>query len=282
MKVSSLHNSPFSILNSTFVVSYPQLKITFLGTGTSSGVPMIACSCDVCTSTDKKDKRLRSSILVQSPSTTLVVDTTPDFRYQMLRIGAKKLDAVLFTHPHKDHVAGLDDVRAFNFFQNKPMPLYGNSLTLDAIMRDFAYAFADKKYPGVPELELNEITLDPFSIGDIPVIPILVWHMKMPVYGFRFGHFTYITDANRIDEREKEKIKGSKVLVINALRKEKHISHYNLEEAIALVHDLQIPEAYFTHISHQLGKYADIEKNLPTGIHLAYDGQHLTVGPSPA
>jgi phosphoribosyl 1,2-cyclic phosphate phosphodiesterase len=256
-------------------VSHPQLKITFLGSGTSSGVPMIACSCEVCTSTDKKDKRLRSSILVESASTTIVVDTTPDFRYQMLRINSKKLDAVLFTHPHKDHVAGLDDVRAYNFFQHRSMPLYGNSMTLDAVMRDFAYAFADKKYPGVPNLELNEITLDPFTIGDIPVTPIEVWHLKMPVYGFRFGDFTYITDANRIDEEEKEKIKGSKILVVNALRKEKHISHYALDEAIDLVQELQVPEAYFTHISHQLGKHNAIEKELPVGIHLGYDGLQL-------
>jgi phosphoribosyl 1,2-cyclic phosphate phosphodiesterase len=258
-------------------VKAPALKITFLGTGTSTGVPMIACPCEVCHSTDKKDKRLRSSILVESPTTTLVVDTTPDFRYQMLRIDAKKLDAVLFTHPHKDHIAGLDDVRAFNFFQQHGMPLYGNSMTLDAVMRDFAYAFADKKYPGVPELELNEITLDSFVVGDIPVTPVQVWHLKMPVSGFRFGDITYITDANRIDAAEKEKIKGSRVLIVNALRREKHISHYTLDEAIELVHELEIPEAYFTHISHQLGKHAAVEKELPAHIHLAYDGLQLVV-----
>ncbi|RYF85032.1 MAG: MBL fold metallo-hydrolase [Chitinophagaceae bacterium] len=255
----------------------PPLKITFLGTGTSSGVPMIACHCAVCTSPDKKDKRLRSSIQIESANTTVVVDTTPDFRYQMLRICATKLDAVLFTHPHKDHIAGLDDVRSFNFFQQKAMQLYGNSMTLDAIMREFAYAFADKKYPGVPELELNEITLDPFTIGDIPVIPVEVWHLKMPVYGFRFGSFTYITDANRIDESEKEKIRGSEILVVNALRKEAHISHYTLNEAIDLVHELEVPEAYFTHISHQLGRHEEIESQLPQGIHLAYDGLQLTI-----
>lgn len=238
---------------------------------------MIACSCEVCTSVDKKDKRLRSSIQVESATTTIVVDTTPDFRYQMLRIGAKKLDAVLFTHPHKDHTAGLDDVRAFNFFQGKVMPLYGNSMTLDAVMRDFAYAFADKKYPGVPELELNEITLDPFVIGDVPVIPVQVWHLKMPVYGFRLGPLTYITDANRIDESEKEKIRGSQIIVVNALRKEKHISHYTLEEAIELVQELQVPQAYFTHISHQLGKHQDVEATLPAGIHLAFDGLVLNI-----
>lgn len=259
------------------MVSTPSLKITFLGTGTSSGVPMIACDCAVCTSTDKEDKRLRSSILVESEHTRFVVDTTPDFRYQMLREKVKSLDAVLFTHPHKDHIAGLDDVRAFNFFQEQAMQIYANQMTIDALMREFAYAFADKKYPGVPNLELNSINLEPFSIGDIPVIPIQVWHLKMPVYGFRFGDFTYITDANRIEETEKEKIRGSKILVVNALRKEKHISHYTLDEAVALVHELEIPEAYFTHISHQLGRHADVEKTLPEGIHLGFDGLQVNV-----
>lgn len=256
---------------------YPPLKITFLGTGTSSGVPMIACDCAVCTSSDPKDNRLRSSILVESGKTTLVVDTTPDFRYQMLRARVKHLDAVLFTHPHKDHIAGLDDVRAFNFFQEQAMQLYGNQMTLDALMREFAYAFADKKYPGVPQLELNAIGLEPFSIGDIDVVPVQVWHLKMPVFGFRFGSFTYITDANRIDETEKEKIRGSEVIVVNALRREKHISHYTLDEAVALVRELGVPNAYFTHISHQLGRHADVDPRLPEGIHLAYDGLVLHI-----
>ena len=193
-------------------MSYPPLKITFLGTGTSSGVPMIACDCEVCTSTDKKDKRLRPSILVQSATTTIVVDTGPDFRYQMLRHKVKQLDAVIFTHPHKDHIAGLDDIRAFNYFTKKPMEVYADSLTEEAIKREFYYAFADTKYPGVPEFEYETITNEPFMIGDIPVTPVLVWHLKMPVLGFRFGKFTYITDANRIDETEKEKIKGSEIL----------------------------------------------------------------------
>ena len=238
---------------------------------------MIACECRVCTSTDKKDVRLRSSIMVQSSSTTVVVDTTPDFRYQMLRAKVKSLDAALFTHPHKDHIAGLDDVRAFNYFQEQAMAVYANPMTIDALMREFAYAFADKKYPGVPNIELNTIGLEPFSIGDIPVAPLQVWHLKMPVFAFRFGDFTYITDANRIDESEKEKIWGSKILVVNALRKEKHISHYSLDEAIALVEELQVPEAYFTHISHQLGRHDEVEKNLPPGMHLAFDGLQLTV-----
>lgn len=252
-------------------LKYPPLKITFLGTGTSSGVPMIACQCEVCTSTNKQDKRLRSSILVQSPTTTLVVDTTPDFRYQMLRADVRKLDAVLFTHPHKDHIAGLDDVRAYNFSTDQHMQIYANQMTIDALMREFAYAFADKKYPGVPNLELNPIDLEPFVIGDIPVTPIMVWHLKMPVYGFRFGNFTYITDANRIEENEKEKIRGSSIMVVNALRKEKHISHYTLGEAVELVKELQVPQAYFTHISHQLGKHSDVESGLPDGIYLGYD-----------
>ena len=238
---------------------------------------MIACDCQVCTSTDKKDKRLRSSILVRSSTTTLVVDTGPDFRYQMLREKVKHLDAVIFTHPHKDHLAGLDDIRAYNFFTRKPMDIYADSLTEEALRRDFYYAFSDTKYPGIPELDLHTITLEPFIVGDIPVVPILVWHLKMPVMGFRFGPFTYITDANRIDEEEKEKIWGSKVMVVNALRKDKHISHYNLEEAINLVQELQVPEAYFTHISHQLGRHGEIEPTLPEGMHLAYDGLQVEV-----
>lgn len=213
--------------------------------------------------------------MIESEKTRIVVDTTPDFRYQMLRENIKRLDAVLFTHPHKDHIAGLDDVRAFNYIQQQVMQVYANQMTIDALMREFAYAFADKKYPGVPNLELNSIALDPFFIGDIEILPVEVWHMKMPVYGFRFGDFTYITDANRIEESEKEKIRGSKILVLNALRREKHISHYNLEEAIRLVQELEIPEAYFTHISHQLGRHDEIEKHLPKGIHLAYDGLKL-------
>ncbi|MBI5857663.1 MAG: MBL fold metallo-hydrolase [Sphingobacteriales bacterium] len=251
------------------------MKITFLGTGTSSGVPMIGCECDVCISTDKKDKRLRASILVQSAKTTLVVDTGPDFRYQMLRQKIKHLDAVLFTHPHKDHLAGLDDIRAFNFFTKKPIDVYADSLTEEAVRRDFYYAFTDTKYPGIPELNLNTISLEPFMIGDIPVIPILVWHLKMPVMGFRFGKFTYITDANRIDEPEKEKIRGSEVMVLNALRKQTHISHFTLDEAIDVVTELKVPLTYFTHISHQLGKHEDIESELPEGIHLSYDGLQL-------
>ncbi len=253
-------------------MSYPDLKITFLGTGTSSGVPMIGCNCEVCISPDKKDKRLRSSILVQSKTTTLVVDTTPDFRYQMLRADVKHLDAVVFTHPHKDHIAGLDDIRAYNFFLNKPMEIFANALTEEALRREFVYVFAENKYPGIPKLNMNTIATEPFMVGDIPIIPIVVYHLKMPVLGFRFGKFTYITDANRIDENEKQKIKGSEVIVLNVLRKEKHISHFTLDEAVALVNELKIPKAYFTHISHQLGKHEDINNELPLNMQLAWDG----------
>ncbi|MBS1920308.1 MAG: MBL fold metallo-hydrolase [Bacteroidetes bacterium] len=252
-------------------MTYPRLKITFLGTGTSSGVPMIGCKCEVCTSTDKKDKRLRSSILVQSAKTTIIVDTGPDFRYQMLREDIRHLDAVLFTHPHKDHLAGLDDIRAFNFFSKKPMDVYADSLTEEAVRRDFYYAFSDTKYPGIPEINMNTITLEPFIVGDIPVTPIQVWHLKMPVMGFRFGKFTYITDANRIDDNEKEKIMNSEVLVLNALRKTVHISHFNLSQAIELSRELKAEKTYFTHISHQLGKHAEVEAELPDNIHLSYD-----------
>jgi phosphoribosyl 1,2-cyclic phosphate phosphodiesterase len=232
----------------------------------------------VCRSCDPKDNRLRSSILVQSAKTTLVVDTGPDFRYQMLREKIKHLDAVVFTHSHKDHLAGLDDVRAFNFLTKKHVSIYADTSTELAIRREFYYAFSDFKYPGIPELNIQQISLEPFIVGDIPVIPILVWHLKMPVLGFRFGKITYITDANQIDDSEKEKIKGSEVLVVNALRKQKHISHFTLDEAIELAMELKISTAYFTHLSHQMGLHADIEAELPDHIHLAWDRMVLEFG----
>lgn len=257
-------------------MSYPSLRVTFLGTGTSGGVPMIACGCHVCTSPDPKDKRLRSSILVQSAHTSLVVDTTPDFRTQMLREEVKKLDAVVYTHLHKDHIAGLDDIKAYNYFQKKSIDIYANELTQNALKREFSYIFADKKYPGVPSVNMHTINNELFTVGDIPVLPVLVYHLHMPVLGFRFGKFTYITDANRIDEEEKQKIKGSDTLVINALRKTEHISHFTLQEAIGLVEELKIPNGYITHISHQLGTHAEISKELPDNIKLAWDGLVLT------
>lgn len=253
-------------------MAYPSLTITFLGTGTSSGIPMIACGCEVCKSADRKDKRLRSSILVRSARTTLVVDAGPDFRYQMLRDHVDHLDAILFTHAHKDHIAGLDDVRAYNFFSGKPMNVYATHATQGEIRREFPYAFTEKRYAGVPEIALHTIDNQPFLIGDIPVLPIHVWHMKMPVLGFRFGSFTYITDANRIEPQELKKVEGTRILTLNTLRKEEHISHFNLSEGISLARQLEAEQTYFTHLSHQMGTHAATSKELPAGMALAYDG----------
>jgi phosphoribosyl 1,2-cyclic phosphate phosphodiesterase len=257
--------------------SNPPITVTFLGSGTSSGVPMIGCDCEVCTSNNPKDNRLRSSILVQSATTTFVIDTTPDFRYQMLRSNTKKLHAVLFTHPHKDHVAGLDDIRAYNYFQEKPMDVYANALTQETLLNDFHYAFAEIKYPGLPRIELHTIDETPFTIGDIAITPIKVWHMKMIVLGFRMGNFTYITDANKIDDAEKDKIKGSEIVVLNALRKEKHLSHFTLDEAVEIANELGAQQTYFTHMSHQLGLHNTINGELPAHIQLAYDGLSFSI-----
>lgn len=239
---------------------------------------MIACGCAVCHSADQKDKRLRSSILVQSDQTTLVIDTGPDFRQQMLTYAVKKLDAIAITHAHKDHIGGLDDVRAYNYFQQKPMQLYATQASQERIKMEFDYAFSAIKIAGVPSITLHLINeQEPFTVGDLTVIPIPVWHMRMPVLGFRLGDFTYITDANRIDEPSKEKIRGSKILVLNALRHETHISHFTLKEAIALADELEIPQAYFTHISHQMGFHQEIEASLPPGRNLAYDGLKISI-----
>ena len=258
-------------------MTHPELKITFLGTGTSSGVPMIACNCKVCSSPDSRDKRLRSSILVQSQTTSIVVDTTPDFRTQMLRENVNHLDAILFTHPHKDHVAGMDDIRAFNYFQNKPMDIYANELTQEALRRDFFYIFDQNKLPGIASVNMHTVTHESFRVGDILITPVWVLHLRMPVLGYRFGDFTYITDANKIVESELEKIRGSKVLVINALRKKSHISHFTLQEAIDVAQELEIPDTYLTHISHQMGRHEEVSAELPQGIHFGYDGLQLKV-----
>lgn len=247
--------------------------VTFLGTGTSQGVPVIACNCDVCLSVDKKDKRLRSSILIEMEEGIFVIDTGPDFRYQMLRENVKQLDGILYTHEHKDHIAGLDDVRAFNHKQKDVIPIYACRRTLEAIKREFHYAFIEPYYPGVPKLQLHEIKGEQFTLADtIAVTPIEVMHYKMPVNGFRIRDFTYITDMKTISKEEKIKVRGSKVLVLNALQKEKHISHLTLEEAISFAQEINAEQTYFTHISHKLGKHVDINEILPPNVFLAYDG----------
>jgi len=248
------------------------MKVTFLGTGTSQGVPVIACDCEVCLSENEKDKRLRTSIMIEDRGKVIVIDTGPDFRQQMLRENVQQLDAVVFTHEHKDHVAGLDDVRAFNFKQKKDMDIYATPEVQTALIREFHYAFAEYKYPGVPSLALHTIEDDVFNIGDVQLHPINVWHHKMPVKAFRINNFTYITDANRIEEQELEKIKGSEIIVLNALRKTDHISHYKLSEAIELLEQLKPKKAYLTHISHYLGKHDDVQSELPSFIEVAYDG----------
>ncbi|MFD1771011.1 MBL fold metallo-hydrolase [Sphingobacterium suaedae] len=248
------------------------MKVTFLGTGTSQGVPVIACQCAVCRSTDKRDKRLRSSILVESEGGTFVVDTGPDFRYQMLREDVRHLDAILITHAHKDHIAGMDDVRAFNYQQQTSIPIYATDLTHQALKREFYYAFGEIKYPGVPRLELEPIVSgEPFAIGMHTVMPIEVMHYKMPVLGFRLGDFAYITDAKTVPAISKSLLKGVTTLVINALQEEPHISHFTKEEAIAFAEEIRPHTTYLTHISHRFGKHVDIQAGLPNGMFVAYD-----------
>lgn len=252
------------------------MQITFLGTGTSQGVPIIGCRCVVCRSENSKDKRLRSSILIQSETTTIVVDSGPDFRQQMLREQVDCLNALVFTHSHKDHLAGMDDVRAFNYIMQQSMDVYATTETEHAIRREFDYIFSNSTYPGVPQIDLHTIAKhSSFTIGDITLIPIEVMHHKMPVLGFRIENFTYITDANFIAPEEFEKIKGTEVLVLNALRRETHISHFTLNEAIQIAQNVGAKETYFTHISHQLGLHAEVSKELPANIALSYDGLRL-------
>jgi len=253
------------------------VRITFLGTGTSQGVPVIACNCEVCTSADPRDNRLRTSILIEDEGKVIVIDSGPDFRYQMLRANVQRLDAIVFTHEHKDHIAGLDDIRAFNYRQNGPVDVYADERVQTALKREFYYIFEEFKYPGIPQLNLHTIGLDPFNIGNVHFIPIEVMHYKLPVLGFRINDFAYITDAKTVSEREKEKIKGSKILVINALQKQNHISHFTLDEAIAFAEEIGAEKTYLTHISHRLGKHQEISNILPPHIELAYDGLKLDI-----
>jgi len=254
------------------------MKITFLGTGTSQGVPVIACDCVVCKSKDKRDKRLRSSIAIEKDDWRIIIDCGPDFRQQMLRQEIRSIDAILVTHGHKDHLGGLDDVRAFNYINHKPAQVYATSKVQRIIKMEFSYAFDKNPYPGVPEIILQKLTNRPFWINNQKIIPIKALHYNDDhfVFGFRMDDFTYITDAVNISEKEKDKIRGSKIIVLNALRKQKHYSHFNLEEALALMHELKPQRGYLTHISHQMGKFSDVNHELPGFVKLAYDGLKLT------
>jgi phosphoribosyl 1,2-cyclic phosphate phosphodiesterase len=248
------------------------VKITFLGTGTSQGVPVIACECETCSSDDSRDKRLRTSILIEKDGTTLVIDAGPDFRQQMLREDVKRLDAIILTHEHKDHIAGMDDVRAFNYQSQDAIDIFAEERVLKAVRKEYSYVFAEYRYPGIPRMRLNTITDEVFNVRNISITPLRVFHYRLPVYGFRIGNLAYITDANYIPEETKEKITGVKYLVINALRKEKHISHFSLREAINFIDQISPGKAFITHISHQMGRHIDLELELPPRIVLAEDG----------
>lgn len=251
------------------------MKVTFLGTGTSQGVPFIGCDCAVCTSTDKRDKRLRTSVWIQTKDASIVIDSGPDFRYQMLRANVRKLDAIVFTHGHKDHVAGMDDIRPYNYYENKPIAVHATKATQAVLKREFEYVFQEHHYPGIPQVSLHTIGTEPFDINGLQITPIRVLHYKLEVLGFRIGDFTYITDANYIAPEELAKAKGSKFFVLNALRHQEHVSHYTLKEAIEIAGQTGAQASYFTHISHQLGLHEEISRQLPENMHLAYDGLTL-------
>lgn len=256
-----------------------KFSATILGSGTSQGIPVIACECHVCTSAEEKDNRLRCSVLLEIGGKNYVIDAGPDFRQQMLKFRVKSLEAVVFTHEHKDHVAGLDDVRAFNFIENRDMDIYCSKAVEAALRREYHYAFEEDKYPGIPQLNIISIENKPFELsGKIPVMPVEVMHYFMPVLGFRIGDFAYITDAKTVADAEIDKLKGLKVLVVNALRKEPHISHFNLEEALAFIDRVQPETAYLTHISHLFGTHEEIESELPENVFAAYDGLKFDFG----
>lgn len=248
------------------------MKVTFLGTGTSQGIPVIACGCNVCSSDDPRDNRLRTSVMVQASGKTLVIDSGPDFRYQMLRARVKDLDAILFTHEHKDHVAGLDDIRPFNYMLHKNIDVFATERVQDALKREFSYIFSDAPYFGLPKVILHTIKEDVFHVGPIEVLPIPVMHYKLPILGFRIEDFTYITDAKTVSAASVEKIKGTRVLVINALQLEDHISHFSLAEALAFAAEINPEVTYLTHISHNLGLHEEVSRQLPSNVKLAYDG----------
>lgn len=253
------------------------MKITFLGTGTSQGVPVIACDCKTCQSDDPRDKRLRTSLLLETEKAIIVFDAGPDFRQQMLREKVTHIDAIVLTHEHKDHIAGMDDVRAFNYKTRDAIDIFAEERVLKEIRREYSYVFAEQQYPGIPKMRLNEINTENFSIKGLEIIPVRVMHFRLPILGFRIGDFAYITDANSVPEESKEKLYGVKYLVVNALRKEKHISHFNLYEAINFIREISPRQAYITHISHQMGLYRDVSKELPPEIKLAFDGLSIEI-----
>ena len=251
------------------------IEAVFLGSGTSQGVPVVACQCEVCCSSDEKDKRLRSSLLLKINGANFVIDAGPDFRQQMLRQEVNSLRAILLTHEHVDHIFGLDDIRSFNWKQGRPTDIYAEKRVQEAIKRIFDYAFADHKYPGLPKMKLHTIEDVNFQIDGIEFIPIRCFHHKLPVYGFRVGDLTYITDTNFIPKSEMEKIKGTRILIINALRKEKHLSHFNLEDALEIIRKSNPETAFLTHISHTFGKHSVVQSELPDNVFLGYDGLRI-------
>lgn len=253
------------------------MKLTFLGTGTSQGVPVIACRCHVCRSVDERDRRLRTSaLLTTDEGKHILFDIGPDFRQQMLRQKVESLDAIMVTHAHRDHVAGLDDVRSFNYVQHKNMDVYLNAIAKHALMRDYGYIFEHHEYPGLPEADLHEVDA-PFVAAGVTVVPVKAMHKDLPILAFRVGEMAYITDANHIAPEELEKLKGVKVMVINALRREKHFSHFSLPEALEVIDKVQPERAYLTHISHEMGLHAEVEKTLPQGVFLAYDNLEVEI-----
>ena len=250
-------------------------KLTFFGTGTSQGIPIIGCQCDRCRSTDPKDKRLRASALVEYGGLKILVDAGPDFRCQMLRSETRHLDAILLTHNHKDHTGGLDDVRSFNYFEKRAFPIYCEEYVQESLRREYAYAFAENPYPGAPKYELHTITDSPFEIGGVEIVPVRALHFTLPVLGFRFGKFGYLTDASKISEESIEKFRGVDTFVINAIRFTRHISHFTLDQALEVAAKVGAKRTFLTHLSHQLPRHEEFARMLPGGVSPAFDGLRI-------